>query len=778
MRKSNYVFKFYDLETKTFYTLKNDIDEWQSFGVSFGREKEKSTIVKSYSANFTFIKEDANYLKNIIYTRGFNVRIAIYVYTADMFGTLTTTYRGFLDLTNAEITNVFKCPIYAGGFYNALDNNWSEKYSLSPKVLQKVGVRDFEVSAFENIEFNGGTYKYEEVLGIENNAKVTLQGTVYGSPSNTYYANFLPIKIKNENKNSKLKYFKDASSAAVDDSTNGVSQNSCFVYAKNKLNAGKFTFSVNNCGNIYIHDVENYMEGQHHASEIVKISIGCRFGVYIYNEIIGSEAWYPNANLLNGTRTSSLDNTYKPSTMKSLRSYTNLHKYYTNENGNSIAHIKISDIDLSHNQNDEFNLITTNTYDFSWIKDENASSGMYIAIGIDYLYFNFYDSNNYVIGGNDIKSDLEFEFTDNFEIKYSNENFIINRKKFIHGIQMKYLFTELMNKINVKQYNLNIDTTELEAATSDVMLFSNIGLIGTTNLVYENGVFPVISTSISDLLDCLYKVFALRFYCTYNIDTNTYTIKFVKVKNTYQDVKIDTLLNVNNIVVAPDRDNAFSSVVAGYENESDSIFGRYEFNCKNTFKTSNTEIESKEFDLVSRYKAGALDIETFIHANYGNFEDKTNDGGNIYLLEVFNRKNNTYTINSDVIKKTINCHLTPSTIIANHYKELAGMLYFDKKLTFIATTGNADFVYRRKENDDVTILEEHYNLPFICTIEVPAVTDLIPKIEANPLGYFEFTYNDKIYRGYIAEGTESLTINPMNEQSSVLRLLLTNTSEL
>jgi len=106
------------------------------------------------------------------------------------------------------------------------------------------------------------------------------------------------------------------------------------------------------------------------------------------------------------------------------------------------------------------------------------------------------------------------------------------------------------------------------------------------------------------------------------------------------------------------------------------------------------------------------------------------------------------------------------------------MLYFDKKITFIATTGNADFEYHRKENEDVTILEQPYNLPFICTVDVPATVDLIQKIEANPLGYFEFEYFGKLYKGYIAEGTDSLVINPMNEKSSTLKLLLKNDSEI
>ena len=169
--------------------------------------------------------------------------------------------------------------------------------------------------------------------------------------------------------------------------------------------------------------------------------------------------------------------------------------------------------------------------------------------------------------------------------------------------------------------------------------------------------------------------------------------------------------------------------------------------------------------LVPVYRAGALDIETYIHSNYGSYTDKVQDGGNVYVIIMNGEENATYTIADDYVKKSINLDLRPSKIIMAHYKEIAGMVYYNKILTFIETTGYAEIDYQGKQNDNITILEAPYFIPFEATIEVPAVTDLIPKIEANPLGYFEFTYNEKIYKGYIAEGTESLTINPMNTPS-------------
>lgn len=768
MRKVNYVFKFYDLETQTFYTLKNDIDEWQSFGVAYGREKEKTTFVKSYSANFTFIKEDANYLKNIIYTRGFNVRIAIYVYTADMFGTLTTTYRGFLDLTNAEITNVFKCPIYAGGFFNAIDNCWNTFYDLNPKELRVIAGRNFYLTKFKNYVFNGGKYYYDELLTLGESHITSLPAT--GSVV------FLPFK-QQDNANKAIGYFnQNITQSLVNLSNDETNINCCFVTSKNKRNVGTLHFNLSNVGSLKIYDLQLYLGSN--WGQVARIGYRITLTITIYDEVQDA-AWNFWDNLLIETDYPVILNDNPIIQHQDIKSCT----LETEQvGGNVYRNAVIQDVSLVGNEFIYPSAII-DSYDFSFLKNPAATKGYRIGVCIgDIENLTFLDVNGDEVvpgsGANNGMRTPEFTFNENFSIQVINENYELNRNKYINGINADELFRELINKINTDNYNISIDTSTLTTITDSAIFFSDIGLLGSTSHLYENNIEPRIKTSLQDFLDTMYKVYGLQMYCRYDIALNKYFISFVELANTMQNTKIDTLTNITSVTLTPYRDALATEVHVGYDVSENAIFGRFEFNCKNTFKTTNKELEQIIKDLVSKYSAAVFDIETYIYTMNGNFADSQGNG-KVFIIEMGETTNHLYTINDYKITQTINIHLRPSSNLSRHYKELAGMTYFNRVLTFISSTMNGEFTYGgRAEKDDITILESPYYMPFEATIEVPAVTDLIQKIDANPLGYFEFTYNDKIYRGYIAEGTESLTINPMNEQSSVLRLLLTNTSEL
>ena len=124
MRKWSFEFYDYDLQKAT--PLKYDVDEWKSFGISFGRE-EKTSILKSYSAQFTFINEDADYLKNIVKNRNFSARIGLNIYLETKL-----YYQCRLELYECKIDGFsFQCPVYVGGFFALLDNEWNVKRTIS-----------------------------------------------------------------------------------------------------------------------------------------------------------------------------------------------------------------------------------------------------------------------------------------------------------------------------------------------------------------------------------------------------------------------------------------------------------------------------------------------------------------------------------------------------------------------------------------------------------------------------------------------------------------------
>jgi hypothetical protein len=776
MRKVNYVFKFYDLETKTFYTLKNDIDEWQSFGISYGREKEKTTFVKSYVANFTFVKEDAAWLRNIIFTRGFNVRIAIYVYSADMFGTLTTQYRGFLDLTNAEITSVFKCPIYSGGFFNSLDNCWTTQYDLSPSEIK--GIFNFEFTKFRNYTFNGGSYLYDERLTLCNGTEncITEFPATGAGISDVV---FLPFKPSSGTTNDDIGYFNKnvtQSLASVLNDSSDANVNCCFITSNNKANVGTMKFNLLNVGTLKIRDLDLILGSNY--SNVAKIGYRITLQIVIYDEVRDA-TWNFWKHLLIETNYPALVNDNPIIQRQDIKACTIVPDSETPPRKNAV----ISGVELTGNDF-YYDSAISDYYDFSFLKDDNAKRGYRIGVCLSNIEnVTYYDSSNVqVVAGSGANPSSartpEFIFNENFSIDIVINEFTLNRNKNIHGVTAEDVFIDLIKNINTKQYNINIDTSLLTNKVGNVVLFSDLGLLGSTLDLNENNIEPIIKTSISDFLDTIYKVWGLQMYCRYDISLNKYFITFVELANTMQNVKIETLTNIASLIITPARDLMSTELAVGYEIAEDSFFGRYEFNCKNTFKTTNSESEVILKDYVSKYNASVFDIETYIYKMNRNFKDSKGNG-KVFLISMDETENIIYAVNDGKINNTINVLLRPSANLSRHYKELAGMTYFNRVLTFISSTMNGDFAYGgRAENDTITILESPYFIPFEATIEVPAVTDLVPKIEANPLGYFEFTYNDKIYRGYIAEGTESLTINPMNEQSSVLRLLLTNTSEL
>ena len=136
-------------------------------------------------------------------------------------------------------------------------------------------------------------------------------------------------------------------------------------------------------------------------------------------------------------------------------------------------------------------------------------------------------------------------------------------------------------------------------------------------------------------------------------------------------------------------------------------------------------------------------------------------------------------VNSGKIKKAINTDITPKKILQLHDVELSSYLFFNPKLAFISSEGNAEFTFMNiSESADLVVSGNNYTKPFLIDIKVPATSGLIKAIDNNPLGYFQFKYGKKTYKGYLADGTESIQINPMNEQPTTVKLIVHKDSDL
>lgn len=87
----------------------------------------------------------------------------------------------------------------------------------------------------------------------------------------------------------------------------------------------------------------------------------------------------------------------------------------------------------------------------------------------------------------------------------------------------------------------------------------------------------------------------------------------------------------------------------------------------------------------------------------------------------------------------------------------------------VGTFGDNDLV---SENADVVIDDDRCFFPMLIQVETPMGKGMIGAIEGNRTGCFEFEYDGKTYKGFIAEGSDSVAVNPMNEKAGSLKLLM------
>ena len=762
-----WIFKLYDVKNKTTYVLKYPVDEWRAFGISYGRE-EKTSIIKSYSASFTFIKEDADYLKDIVLTKGFNEKIRIDAYKMTAFGEVKE-YSGFLELFDSEMSgNTFKCPIYSGGFFTLLDNVWNDEIEIKNDYYDSF-------NKFQDIKFKGGEYEYQENLGLlkENQNKgVVSVDMKLGMNFQTY----LPVGKTTES-NSKLTFFNQATAKTIQGNAEDVTKEQCFIVSSDKTNGGVLRFEMNNIGDLKIKGVP-YRHPNNNSYRIDPASsnhsLQIKIVFYLYNDT-GDDVWRPLQNRLGSD----------PSFERTIIIRSKMG--YDNMQGQKVD-VTFSKVSLG-----------TFTQTISGYLQQELDKGYMVAVSmsvqscvLEYLDWSDNTVMSLSVGSQNIYNNgVEFYPGNEFIIRYKTNAFKVNGEKTVHGMKVIDVFDKLMENINSKEvliggqisivnkYTLSVGRRNLINETNNYMLASGTTLLGSRLQIEESDIDSSIITSFGKFIEFIYKVFGLKFVVVYDKKNDWYDVSFQKIEDCYNNTKIQDLEHVNNITVKVNSETQYTNIKVGYENKNDVIFGQLEFNTVNNFKTGNTETDNKELDLVSPYLAGAMDIETFIYENHGNFED-TKDGSNdIYVLEVENFETVVYSITQNKIKKTINVSLTPKRILSKHDNELASCFWLLRKLLFISSQKNGNFSYGGiAENSEYTLVSDGYAKPFLIEISVPAVYDMIENIDNNPFGYFQFSISGKTYKGYIAENSESLIVNPMNEQESVLLLLAHRDSDL
>ena len=720
-------FEFEDLDLGEKRDLHHEIDEWKEFGVSFGRE-EKTSIVKSYNVSFTFIREDCWYLREIVFTRGFSARIGLNIYLTDKDrGGDEIYYKCRLELYNCQMTaNTFVCPVYEGGFFTLLDSSWSTKFSVSNRVD---GLPNVD---FENIDYKGGSVQYTKQMQVSDD-NLLLESTLQtGNP----HWNVLPLQ--NLSSNSQVDgFFYETQYLSCKAERVGIEQ--MFVCATTRNESGKLKING---------DLELEVRGDWNNKPAPQGFVYTGFKIdFIFMPIAYRDKYIESWDWSGSSRLWKAPSDPDEKTFSTTR-----WQIYgvLEQDGNEYA---IRFYNVSDNSKHRFT-INDLEWDFRWLKYiQGEPYGYYLTLTM--------------MAMSGVGGWLPFTIKNpNINVFYELNEFSLNKgERIIHGIRPSMLFSSLLEQINNNRYNLNVDLGTLEQSEGGLRLFNQLTARGKLE-DYETS----ISTTMGDFLKFCNVVLGLLFCCRYDKNNDTYRLEFRKIADCYTNDKVFSLPEVADMNLEAYGEIIYSNIKVGSNNNNDAFCGFLEYNTINTFKTDNVECEEKVLDMYCTYLLGCFDVETIIFKSKDS-DDTNVDSDNIYVVETENGATKIYNVWNGRINMGLNLGISPKRLLQLHEREIK---VFTNRLQFVSSERNADVTYLGvKENADMDLsgVVALYK-PFILNVSSASLTDMISKIEQLPYGYIEFEIGGSVYQGYIANGTESVSVNPMNEKESDFVLIL------
>lgn len=754
-------FEFEDLDLQKKRNLVHEIEEWRAFGINFGRE-EKTGIIKSYNVSFTFIKEDCDYLRAIVFSRGFSAKIGLNIYLLDSNnGDKELFYTCRLELNKCKIeTNSFSCPVYVGDFYSLLDTAWSTEYEILNRIktpaywyngsyYDSLSLPNYD--DFDDIYFVGGDYRIERKLKLANNIDLKASDT------------FMAIELVEQYQDSNF-YNTTANEISR------VSMSQMFFRSNSRTIAG--TIDVNGSYKLAL-DISNIPAIKDLGDgAVVRGNLTIKEDIYAYSN--------EPATQMQGAEWAIGDYRLKRTVEETIPRI--VVQVIGIVQGNELVFYNES------NMSDRIR-IQRNYYDMRWIKDNVAWQILYNLSGAGYYlsyYLNFEfdpaDSSDFYLLGFKM-SDIDVSMS--MRLSSYNINQIKNRK--IHGIRPNVLFSRLIDKINNKgeyiyddngayvgttagRYNVNVDCGVLEQAGADIYLFSDTMAVGGVQEVETS-----IKTSLDKFLRFCYVALSVKMYCNYDKSANSYNIGFYRLDDFWRNKKILELKKIKNCTLSAYTDIIYSNISVGWNNNEEAILGQNEYVTRNEFATEHKEIDNRVLELQCDYKAGCFDIETIVNTMFNN-ENTNVNSDNIFVIETYRDNNNNvhnklYNIYQGNVNIGMNVRFTPMRLLLLHKKEIGCSCHY---LTFTLSHRNADIIIENvKENGNVSIADnEQYHQPFLLDVSSAGTLNMLHAIEGNGYGYITCVVGDRKYSGYIAFGADSITINPMNEKESNFSLIL------
>jgi len=764
-----YLFYFQDADSanQSLTRLKYDVDGWKNYGVTFGRETGISNVVKSYTQGWTFIKEDAKYLRDRILAYGPNRRIRFIVkkLTDALTNTYKVEYAGYVDLTQMSWdANTVTVPISEGGFFKALENSWDREYAIpNEAVCDFTGsVLDVDCETTTTDECSAGASVASIigffVIGGELQDTDNGQDNIFQNvPPRFLNATFNPYS--QEPMPTDTFYSQLAKSDAALVMRNGGTVESLRIRASLSFDArgNEFHFVVGNTtyqGRWALYLVTASESAFSNDSFTPAPHANCRFTQ------LASQAFYYSVPALGQGQT------------------------YLNKT-----------IPLSVSAD-----YTLSNHDCG-----TEAEYFYLLLRVywgDPYYGGIYDHRYAASAYHLNASEYTTVSTENVQVSVSYDiQARVNASRYISGISVRRTFLKLIERITDGRYSVNVDHSALDGLGDEDILVSGSGLRGIIEApVLGDGKYPLgsITTSLQDFLKFAYVCYSLHLCVDYDRDADTYSCRLDTFQNIYSPVRIATLANVSDVGMAVERTMLYTSIAVGYDTDDDVLSGQSEFNCRNTYDTPNTELESSELSLESPYSAAGFSIDTYILKNYGNRDDATDADGKVYVIGGKLRESHhmsafyEFLFHSDTYEiyevdrsipvdsgvpygnTVFNVKFSPARILCRHQLELQSYFHFNAGQTVTLNTCEYNSLLVADgiaESDPLLLNNVHLFVPVTVTLKAAARDSLIAAVEANRTGYFEFSHEGQTYRGFIAQNSGAVTVNPMNEKANEFTLL-------
>ena len=822
-----------DIETGDTHQCVHEPEGWDAYGVTFGREIGISNVVKGYVSSWTFVKEDAKWLRDMLMQYGPNRRLRMRVLddATSLRTTSAVVYDGDIDLTQAEWTDVtFTAPTDEGGFFKALENKWDEKFdipfdryiridgaifsdSCHLEGTQSILTADFHrMNDFSNATYFGSNvwygYKGQRVNVMHNMRRNITEGTKDDTPMQREFLHDVDLESVS------FEYYDNHGDRHNEPTT--MTETGAFFVCKSRV-VSKLVLNYNIKTTGRLSGVKN----SHHNALTSNHILGI-YGIPLsaYNQAPDfdpPQVWYAYCTRQNGQKiydfshvSGYIGNVPDPPTQGTRAGsqfFAILNKcsetvlpYKANETNANGGRSNVWRADYTAEFSGTFELTDFDTLD---------ANGMAFFLVVDFdVQHKIKDDSTFEV--QTVINDIDLDFA-----------LRLNSGKIIAAVKASDAFRTIIDKISNGRYAVNFDTSAFDDIAANDMLTMSNGMkyksISTQNRRF--GLHGNLTTSLSDFLKYAYSVYGIQIGVV-QIGAG-YKVTLSHFAYMYEGgTTIGTVSEYNDMQFAIDRDKLYSTLKVGYETDNDMLNGEKEYNNEQTWTTPNTEIEGNELDIISPYSASSKAIETFIYNNYRTPNDKNREDSDVYLIDASYSYDYQWENHGPVHELcreiTVlagitfpdtqwNLKYTPKRMLQAHAVELNSLLAFEAgklitletcdlnrslvsydgtppsswTLTPVAQGGGIQQGLERGypagsiiEAKSVTIGTNRVFVPVTVSFNAIAGRKWIKMIEANRLGVIEVMDGSTTLRGFIANSDSSITVNPIKESESEFKLLL------